>query len=168
MEDSSDKGLKDWVSGYCTPEEAERVVNPQNSQDYLLRLRAVFIADHTRIWRVFLHLCRMGFLKPHFKDDTDYRKINGYRISQLHEFDADLAALNLVELSDEEYSVYYHAHLIGSPFWRFTKAWRIAYALRLELIRRIQEPLPDIPTYLIMLDDQKILMKNYIMKPFQR
>lgn len=264
MEDSSDKGLKDWVSGYCTPEEAERVVNPQNSQDYLLRLRAVFIADHTRIWRVFLHLCRiygnewslekyftsdaydafksiisesnnekckdvvcgniydnnanglifstrygvlstysvslryfsiyanlalgefnkevpwhvrlnamriacrvmlnreaqdfifdprgiipkdimtnlrsqwrmnniflaghelshfilghvkednkqeMGFLKPHFKDDTDYRKINGYRISQLHEFDADLAALNLVELSDEEYSVYYHAAL---------------------------------------------------------
>ena len=42
---------------------------------------------------------------------ADYRKIMGYTISQKHEFAADLAALNLVELSDEKYSVYYSAAL---------------------------------------------------------
>lgn len=262
--DSSDDVLRGMVEGFCTLEESERVVHPQNSKDYLLKLRAVYIADHTRTWRVFLHLrrmfgkewslekyfssdaydsfklmlgsndyakcknvacgniydnnanglifsspfgilstysvslryfsiygnlalggfnqqvpwhirlnamriaCRvmlnteaqdfvfdprgiipkdimddlktewrlnnlflaghelshfildhikednqkeMGFLKPHFKDDTDYRKIMGYTISQKHEFAADLAALNLVELSDEKYSVYYSAAL---------------------------------------------------------
>ena len=53
----------------------------------------------------------MGFLKPHFKDDTDYRKINGYRIDQLQEFEADLAALNLVELPENIYIRYYDAAL---------------------------------------------------------
>lgn len=262
--DAPDDVLRGMVDGYCTPEESERVVHPQNSKDYLLRLRAVYIADHTRTWRVFLHLrrifgkewslekyfssdaydafrsmlgkeeykkckdvacgniydnnanglifasphgilstysvslryfsiyanlalggfeqevpwhvrlnsmriaCRvmlnteaqdfifdprgiipekimndlktewwlnniflaghefshfilghikeenkeeMGFLKPHFKDDTDYRKIYGYTVSQKQEFEADLAALNLVDLTDEEYSVYYCAAL---------------------------------------------------------
>ena len=260
--DSPDDVLKIMVRGFCTEEEREREGHPKDCNDYLLRLRAVFIADHTRIWRVFLHLRRMlgndwslekyfssdaydcfksmlstgnhdkcnnvacgniydnnanglifsspfgvlstysvslryfsiyanlaiggfeikvpehvrinamriacrvmlnteaqdfmfdprgiipkdimevlqsewkwhsvflaghelshfilkhvkeedkeevGFLKPHFKNDTDYRKINGYRIDQLHEFDADLSALNLVELSEEEYSFYYSA-----------------------------------------------------------
>lgn len=260
--DSPDDVLKMMVRGFCTEEESERVVHPKDGKDYLLRLRAVYIADHTRTLRVFMHLrrlfgekwslekyfssdaydvfktmlssdyynkcknvicgniydnnanglifsspfgvlstysislryfsiyanlalgyfkkevpwhvkknamrlaCRVmlnteaqdfifdprgiipkdimevlqtewklnniflaghelahfilghvreddkeevGFLKPHFKDDTDYKKINGYRISQLHEFDADLSALNLAELSDEEYSAYYDA-----------------------------------------------------------
>ena len=251
-------------SGYCTEDEQDRAVHPTNAKDYLLRLRAVYIADHTRLWRVFLHLrrihgkawslerffssdaydsfrstlndnnynkckdiacgsiydnnanglifsskfgilstysctlryfsryanlalggfkesvpldvrlnamriaCRVmlnteaqdylfdprgiipkeineilntqwkynnifiaghelchfilghikeddcietGLLKPHFKDDTDYRKISGYRISQLHEFDADVAALNLVELDDESYRPYFEAAL---------------------------------------------------------
>lgn len=262
--DSPDDVLKGMVRGYCTEEESERVVHPQNGKDFLLKLRAVYIADHTRTLRVFIHLrrlfgedwsleryfssdaydvyksmlseenrdkcenvtcgniydnnanglifpssfgvistysislryfsifanlalgsfkqevpwyvkknamriaCRvmlnteaqdflfdprgiipkdimavlqdvwklnniflaghelshfildhikeenkeeMGFLKPHFKDDTDYRKIYGYTVSQQQEFEADLAALNLVGLEDKEYSSYFAAAL---------------------------------------------------------
>lgn len=251
-------------SGYCTPEEVERAVHPQNGLDYLLRIRAVYIADDTRLNRIILHLknlygekwslmrfysydaydlfkqtlsksnynkckqvicgniydnnanglifsssygiistysitlsyfskfanlalgafqqnvpqkirlnamriaCRImlckeaedflcdprgiipkeiqsvlnnnwkwnsvflaghelchfilghikeenntiiGFLKPHFKDDTDYRKINGYRISQTHEFEADTAALNYFNMPDIYYSSYYKSAL---------------------------------------------------------
>ena len=262
--DAPENVQKDMFSGYCTEEEQERAAHPKNAKDFLLRLRAVYIADHTRLWRVFLHLSRIygekwslegyfnsdsydrfrallskssfekckdvtcgsiydnnangliftsefgvlstysctlqyfskyanlalglfdeevppsvklstmriacrvllnteaqdflfdprgkipksineilniqwkynsvflaghelchsilghltddkceeiGFTKPHFKDDTDYRKINGYRVSQLHEFDADVAALNLVELDDKQYRPYFESAL---------------------------------------------------------
>lgn len=76
----------------------------------------VYIAGHELSHFILGHIkeenkMKMGLLKPHFQDDTDYRKINGYRISQLQEFDADLAALNLVDLDEETYSNYYGAAL---------------------------------------------------------
>ncbi len=75
-----------------------------------------FLAGHELSHFILGHIkeqdkIEMGFLKPHFKDDTDYRKINGYRINQLQEFEADLAALNLVELPENVYIRYYDAAL---------------------------------------------------------
>ena len=88
----------------------------QEVLDYEWAIENVYIAGHELSHFILGHIkeenkMTMGLLKPHFKDDTDYRKINGYRISQLQEFEADLAALNLVDLDDENYSNYYEAAL---------------------------------------------------------
>lgn len=53
-----------------------------------------------------------GLMKPHFKDDEDYRKVNSYNTKQKHEFSADLCAMNFPLFSDEYYSIYYHHALL--------------------------------------------------------
>lgn len=50
--------------------------------------------------------------KARFEDDTDYRKIHGYNISQKQEFSADLGAMNYPLFDDEYYSVYYYYTLL--------------------------------------------------------
>lgn len=81
--DAPDDVLRGMVDGYCMPEESERVVHPQNSKDYLLRLRAVYIADYTRTWRVFLHLRRIvgkeWSLEKYFSSDAydEFRSMLG-------------------------------------------------------------------------------------------
>jgi len=44
--------------GFCTPDEIDRILNVQNANDYILKLRADTIADNVRLWRVFLSLSR--------------------------------------------------------------------------------------------------------------
>lgn len=46
---------RDWFQRICSPDELERILNVQNADDYILRLRAETIADNIRIYRVFLH-----------------------------------------------------------------------------------------------------------------
>ena len=46
---------RDWFDRICSPNELERILNVQNVQDYILRLRAETIADNIRLYRVFLH-----------------------------------------------------------------------------------------------------------------
>lgn len=46
---------RDWFERICSPSELERILNVQNANDYILRLRAETIADDIRLYRVFLH-----------------------------------------------------------------------------------------------------------------
>lgn len=56
MADAFDiKFERDWFRKICSASELERIVNVQNAQDYILRLRAEIIADNMRLYRVFLH-----------------------------------------------------------------------------------------------------------------
>ena len=96
-----------------------RGVIPQEIQivlDNLWKYQSIFITGHELAHFILGHVKEddrevKGLIKPHFKDDTDYRKINGYRISQLQEFEADLATLNLIELSDNDYTPIYYGAL---------------------------------------------------------
>ena len=47
-----------WYHGICSPEEISRILNVQNANDYVLKLRADIIADNARLYRVFLNLSR--------------------------------------------------------------------------------------------------------------
>lgn len=47
---------RDWFRGICSPSELERIMNIQNGNDYILRLRAETIADNVRLHRVFTHI----------------------------------------------------------------------------------------------------------------
>ena len=49
---------RDWFRKICSPDELERILNVQNANDHILRLRAEIIADDIRIYRVFLHKVR--------------------------------------------------------------------------------------------------------------
>ena len=46
---------RNWFSSICSRNELERVLNVQNAQDYILRMRAETIADNMRLYRLFLH-----------------------------------------------------------------------------------------------------------------
>lgn len=47
-----------WYSGVCSPEEVDRILNIQNANDFILKIRADTILDNIRLWRVFLNLSR--------------------------------------------------------------------------------------------------------------
>lgn len=47
-----------WYHDVCTNEEIDRILNVQNAEDYLLKLRADTIADDIRLWRVFLNMAK--------------------------------------------------------------------------------------------------------------
>lgn len=65
-----------WFHMLCTPDEARRAASASSASDYLLRLRADTILDHTRLTRVFLHRRRAAgaawSLTGAF-DDSHYR-----------------------------------------------------------------------------------------------
>jgi hypothetical protein len=44
---------KHFYRPFCTESEIERVLEPQNARDYLLKIRADYIADHMRVFRYF-------------------------------------------------------------------------------------------------------------------
>lgn len=46
---------RNWFSSICSRNELERVLNVQNAQDYILRMRVETIADNMRLYRLFLH-----------------------------------------------------------------------------------------------------------------
>jgi len=57
MADAFDLKLqRDWFGKICSKSELDRILNVQNAQDYILRMRAETIADNIRIYRVFLHI----------------------------------------------------------------------------------------------------------------
>lgn len=45
-----------WYHGICSETEIDRILNVQNGDDYILKLRADTIADNIRLWRVFHHI----------------------------------------------------------------------------------------------------------------
>lgn len=45
-----------WCHGICSEAEIERILNVQNGEDYILKLRADTIADNIRLWRVYRHI----------------------------------------------------------------------------------------------------------------
>lgn len=65
-----------WYHDVCTPKEIDRILNVQNADDYLLKLRADTIADNIRLWRVFLNMAKSAgskwsleqFFKPYGYD----------------------------------------------------------------------------------------------------
>ncbi len=44
-----------WFHTFCTGEEIERIRNPKNAKDFLLRKRADIVADHIRFERVYMN-----------------------------------------------------------------------------------------------------------------
>ncbi len=62
----------------CTKEEIERIFNVNNGLDYLLKLRADTIVDHTRLFRVYSNKALMGKEKWSLEgsfDKSHYRKV---------------------------------------------------------------------------------------------
>ncbi len=79
--------------------------------------QSVFLSGHEYSHYLLGHLddkktVLRGINKPHFDDETDYKKINAYTISQKHEFDADLGAMNLPGFDDVYYGAYYFYTLL--------------------------------------------------------
>ena len=58
FEELSEQEQRSWYEGVCSNSEIERILHIQNASDYILKLRADEIIDHTRIWRFFLKLSR--------------------------------------------------------------------------------------------------------------
>jgi hypothetical protein len=46
--------LRRFYIPFCTPSEVDRLLSPANASDFLLGIRAQYIADHTRVLRYFL------------------------------------------------------------------------------------------------------------------
>ena len=79
--------------------------------------QSLFLAGHEYSHYLLGHLddkktLLRGINKPHFVDETDYKKINVYTISQKHEFDADLGAMNYPQFNDDFYGKYYFYTLL--------------------------------------------------------
>lgn len=49
-----------WYHGICSEAEIDRILNVQNGEDYILKLRADTIADNIRLWRVYRHIAENG------------------------------------------------------------------------------------------------------------
>lgn len=47
-----------WYAGFCSEQEIDRILNVQNGNDHILKLRADTIADNVRLCRVFKHIAR--------------------------------------------------------------------------------------------------------------
>ena len=45
-----------WYHRICSEAEIDRILNVQNGEDYILKLRADTIADNIRLWRVYRHI----------------------------------------------------------------------------------------------------------------
>lgn len=57
MAESFERNLERmWFMNICSRSELNRIMNVQNAEDYILRLRAETIADNIRLYRVFLHV----------------------------------------------------------------------------------------------------------------
>lgn len=92
-----------------------RGIIPSDIKKALLRpypFQSMFLAGHEYSHFLLGHLdnkciTKKALNKAHFKDETDFRKINGYNTNQKQEFAADIAALNLPQLKDEVYGPYY-------------------------------------------------------------
>lgn len=44
-----------WYTSFCSNDEIDRIISPQNANDFLLQERANIVADHTRFLRVYLN-----------------------------------------------------------------------------------------------------------------
>jgi len=97
-----------------------RGIIPSDFENALYRpypFQSIFIAGHEYGHYLLGNLdenntTKTSFSKPHFKDDNDYRKIDTYNISQKHEFDADLFAMNEPRMEDRYYNMYYHSVML--------------------------------------------------------
>ena len=65
-----------WFRSFCTKDEIDRIRNPQNPTDFLLRNRADIVADNIRFERVYMNKARLdkqwsfekSFIDIHYKD----------------------------------------------------------------------------------------------------
>lgn len=58
FEDLPEQEQRSWYESVCSKSEIDRILHIQNASDYILKLRADEIVDHTRLWRYFLKLSR--------------------------------------------------------------------------------------------------------------
>lgn len=58
FEDLPEQEQRSWYEGVCSKSEIDRILHVQNGSDYILKLRADEIIDHTRLWRYFLKMRR--------------------------------------------------------------------------------------------------------------
>lgn len=58
FEELPESEQRSWYESVCSQNEIDRILHIQNGSDYILKLRADQIVDHTRLWRYFLKLKR--------------------------------------------------------------------------------------------------------------
>lgn len=73
LDEAPEDVRKLWYQSICSGKELERVMNPKNAEDYLLKLRAESILDNVRLSRLFAHFRRIPgingrYLEPFFTD----------------------------------------------------------------------------------------------------
>ncbi len=97
-----------------------RGIIPQNVSEIIRKpfpFQSIFLAGHEYSHYLLGHLDDKktqlrGLNRVHFKDDTDYKKINAYTIDQKHEFAADLGAMNEPLFEEDYYETYYFYTLL--------------------------------------------------------
>ena len=82
MDNIEDKELQSildrcWYQSFCTEKEIDRILNPRNAQDFLLKKRADIVADNPRYCRVYLKLSQL----PSYQSFEETFSVNHY-----HEF----------------------------------------------------------------------------------
>lgn len=73
----------------CNNDEIERIKNPRNESDYLLKLRANVTVEQVRIYRVFLARMRKAGKDWNFNDSFEYEVFSEY-LSKISFDDAEL------------------------------------------------------------------------------
>ncbi len=65
---------------FCNAEEIERIYNVQNTEDYLLKMRADEIADHVRLYRVMLRRIQKNSSSWNFTEHFSKKEFTNYLI----------------------------------------------------------------------------------------
>lgn len=120
--------------------------------------QAQFLAGHEYAHFLLGHLDnakieQMHLFKAMFKSHEDYRKIGAYTVSQKHEFEADLASINLPNYNDVEKQFVYEYALLWFAYLAIYEAVEdyltppIGYQTHPSAISRYQNLLDKVPKY---------------------
>lgn len=120
--------------------------------------QAQFLAGHEYAHFLLGHLDNTKIEQKHlfkamFKSQEDYRKIGAYTVSQKHEFEADLASINLPNYNDVEKRLVYEYALLWFAYLAIYEAVEdylippIGYQTHPSAISRYQNLLDNIPKY---------------------
>lgn len=120
--------------------------------------QAQFLAGHEYAHFLLGHLDNAKIEEKHlfkamFKNQEDYRKIGAYTISQKHEFEADLASINLPNYNDIEKRFIYEYALLWFAYLAIYEAVEdylippFGYQTHPGAISRYQNLLDNVPKY---------------------
>jgi len=120
---------------FCTESEIDRVMSPQTSRDFLLKMRADYIADHMRVFRYYRRLSIRGGPKYSLESSFRTKHYREYKMSLTRQ---DREVLNQITYGDI-FTNEPNGQIFNSPFGRIvTISHSIEYFLKFSHLALLQ------------------------------